>query len=450
MPPLPATTQALTTRLITLSESNKAINQLIQRLAKLDFQPGSQPVNSDEGDVRLELSAEIHESLKGIEEDLELLRQEVEDVVGTSNNTGRRRDSKAEGERSRLAVLQARLTEDLRSSRSQYRKAQLAAKHNADRAKLKERELLFSNLQSGSSTPTSTYRQRKQAQGLSEGEVVAQASSDVTSALRRTHQLMQGELSRSRFAQETLEQSTAALSELGEKYSDLTTLLSNSRNLVSTLLKSTKSDTWYLETTFYILITTVVWLVFRRWLYGPITWFFIWPLKLVFRILAGVFGLATASTAAKSSVATPHEPSTSLIVQPSAKGAIPRNDPNIQQAQQPYFRVGGGGRGYMHGGGDPSPPNSYSQQVGKMAEQNQQQQQEVPDHPQFRQPRQEEDEGPVRRGDGTILQESDKPRNPKKKMWDENVESAKHEATTQEQQQAASSEGSARREKDEL
>lgn len=115
MPPLPATSQALTTRLTALSESNKAIGQLTQRLAKLDFQPGSQPVDTEEGDVRLELSAEIHESLKGIEEELELLKQEVEDVVGTGSTVGRRRDSKAESDRSRLAILLARLTEDLRS-----------------------------------------------------------------------------------------------------------------------------------------------------------------------------------------------------------------------------------------------------------------------------------------------------------------------------------------------
>jgi len=81
----------------------------------------------------------------------------------------------------------------------------------------------------------------------------------------------------------------------------------------------------------------------------------------------------------------------------------------------------------MHGG-DPSAPGSYSQHVGKMAENQQKQAEEVPDHPQFRQQVQQEDDGPVRRGDGTILQESDKPRNPKKKMWEENVESAKHEA----------------------
>jgi protein transport protein SEC20 len=327
-------------------------------------------------------------------------------------------------------------------SRSEFRKAQLAAKHNTDRAKLKERELLFS---------TSVHQQRMQTPNstLSEGEIVAQASSDVTAALRRTQQLMQQELSRSRFVQETLDQSTAALADLGEKYTDLNTLLSNSKNLVSTLLKSTKSDTWYLETTFYILLTTIIWLIFRRWLYGPLTWFLIWPLKLTFRIIYGFFGLATASTAAKSSTSLP---STSLIVQPSATGGIPRHNINPNQ-QQLYVRVGGGGRGYMHNS-DPSPPGSYSQHVGKMAENQQQQAEEVLDHPQFRQQTQQEDDGPVRRGDGTILQESDKPRNPKKKMWEENVESAKHEAKQgQGQQQVVEGQGEAQgsaRTRDEL
>lgn len=334
------------------------------------------------------------------------------------------------------------------SSRSQYRKAQLTAKHNAERAKLKERELLFSNLQSGASTPSSTYRQRRQNKGLAEEEIVAQASSDVTAALRRTHALMQNELSRSRFAQETLEQSTAALADLGERYSDLNTLLANSRTLVTTLLKSTKSDTWYLETTFYILITTIIWLIFRRWLYGPLTWFLIWPLKLLFRIVFGVIGFGTAATASakSSSLAVPSEPSTSLIVKPSATGGAPRrsNDPNAPPPQN-YIRVGGGGRGYYQG--DPSPTNSLSQEVGKMAEQAQQQQEEDV-HPQLRAQRQQPDEeGPVVRGDGTVLQESDKPRNPKKKMWEEDVEREKFEQQQQAQQQE---EGGQRRKRDEL
>lgn len=115
MAPLPPTTQTLTTRLTALTESNKSVGQLIQRLAKLDFQPGSQPLNGEEGDVRLELSAEIHETLKSTEEELELLRQEVEEVLQQSSGVlSKRRDSSKEGERSRLAVLLARLTEDLK------------------------------------------------------------------------------------------------------------------------------------------------------------------------------------------------------------------------------------------------------------------------------------------------------------------------------------------------
>lgn len=79
------------------------------------------------------------------------------------------------------------------------------------------------------------------------------------------------------------------------------------------------------------------------------------------------------------------------------------------------------------------------------------QEEEVPDHPQFREQRKEEDEGPVRRGDGTILKESDRPRNPKKKMWDEDVESAKVEAGKEGEKVAAGDgSGSRGKDKDEL
>jgi protein transport protein SEC20 len=115
MPPLPLTTQTLAARLNSLSESHKAALQLIQRLSKLDFQPGVNPSKSEDGDARLELTAEIHASLNQLDEELELLRQEVEEVVQSGVPTARRRDSVRETEKSRLAVLLARLTEDLKS-----------------------------------------------------------------------------------------------------------------------------------------------------------------------------------------------------------------------------------------------------------------------------------------------------------------------------------------------
>ncbi|KAF2186854.1 hypothetical protein K469DRAFT_662681 [Zopfia rhizophila CBS 207.26] len=439
MPLLPTTTQTLATRLNTLSEENKAVLQLVQRLSKLDFQPGSVPLNSEEGDARLELSAEIHESLRQLEEKLELLRQEIEDVVQGSRVSGRRRESTRDTERSRLEVLLTRLTEDLKSSRTQFRKAQLTAKRNADRAKLKERELLFFNLQSGSSSPSSTPARRRQPNSqLSADEVIVNASSDVTAALRRTQQLMQTELSRSKFAQETLEQSTVALADLGEKYTDLNTLLSNSKNLVNTLLKSQKSDTWYLETTFYILCTTIFWLIFRRWLYGPLWWFVWWPIKLCYKLVFAIF-VAIGLTSSKS-VAVPKEPSTSLIVKPSATDGIPKRP--VDTDNPLYVKVGRGGRGW---GYDPSPEGSLSREVGQMAEQKQDQ-----DHPQLRERQEQqasEQNEPAVRGDGTVLQESDKPRNPKKRIWEENVEAEKYERAQQEQEHG---QGGGHRKRDEL
>jgi protein transport protein SEC20 len=115
------------------------------------------------------------------------------------------------------------------------------------------------------------------------------AASSVTSALRQTQTLLASELSRSQFAHDTLKESTLALKELGETYSTLDTMLSKSRTLVGTLLKSNKSDTWYLESAFYLLCATIAWLVFRRFIYGP-AWWLVWiPLKLFYKAWMGVF-----------------------------------------------------------------------------------------------------------------------------------------------------------------
>jgi protein transport protein SEC20 len=227
---------------------------------------------------------------------------------------------------------------------------------------------------------------------------------------------MTQELARSRFAQETLEQSTAALADLGDRYITLDSVLSNSKNLLGTLLRSQKSDTWYLETALWILIATVVWLLFRRLLYGPLWWFLWIPLRLSYKVLITFFsavGLAGTSTSASlSSSAT----SRTLIVKPSATGKPVRIDRPANVPPRNYMPAGAGGYGAKHGLRDPSPPGSMSEQVGKMAEELQKQGQG-----------QEQEE--VRRADGTVLEDrpKDKPANSKKRMWDENVESKKRE-----------------------
>ncbi|KAI9851772.1 MAG: hypothetical protein M1838_002849 [Thelocarpon superellum] len=334
---------SLKTRLTQLSDAQRTTASLITRLSKLPIQPGSSALDSEADDARLELGSEIHQRLKEQDEALELLRQAVDDLPSPSLRTRPRGE---EGERAALEIGVNRVVEDLKNARSLYRKAQLQAKRDAEKARRKERELLFADVQEGSLNRNSSRRRGQDK--LSQDELVVGASQDVTAALRRTHQLMQSELSRSQFARETLEQSTAALGTLSESYSSLDTLLASSRSLLGNLLRSQKSDTWYLETAFYLLLSTIIWLIFRRFFYGPLWWLVYLPLRILFRLSStvlftafGIFGSSQASLSASSSSSLASS-GTSLIVKPSATpGSFPRFEGGAPAAA---VAVGGGGK----------------------------------------------------------------------------------------------------------
>ncbi|KAM3420228.1 hypothetical protein BST61_g3517 [Cercospora zeina] len=226
----------LSTQLHALSDSIKATNSLINKLAKLQFQPGSEPLEG-ESVVRIELAQDIHDSLKQFEEELEFLQQEAEDYKAQSSQR-KRRDSRT-GEEARLAAKVARVGEELLHSRQQFRNAQLAAKLASEKAKREERETLLEiyrreadhidtppgeaadgaklSATEGLFARRSKHQQQKQ---LSKDQLLVNASTDVTAALRRTHQLLSTELDRSQFAQETFEESTAALKNLSEEYGE--------------------------------------------------------------------------------------------------------------------------------------------------------------------------------------------------------------------------------------
>ncbi|EMC94942.1 hypothetical protein BAUCODRAFT_519515 [Baudoinia panamericana UAMH 10762] len=435
-------TTELIQQLSQLTEALKEVNALITRLSNLEFQPGSEPLESEDS-VRVELAQDIHDSLKQIDDDLELLKQDAKDLTATSDSH-RRSDSEKEREKARLSAQVARLAQDAKQARSTFRRAQLIAKRASEAAKQKERELVFASLQSapdsdsakgdsGRETPDLfAGRKRAQQKQLNKDEQLISASSDVTAALRRTHNLLSTELSRSRFAQETFDQSSAALAELGEHYSNLDTILSTSRNLLGTLLRSQKSDTWYLETAFYILITTLVWLIFRRLLFGPfirlplflwrsssflLRWMVLKPLWL-FLTFTGIITTEPISAAARSaaiSQSTTSRPP--LIVQNSATGGIPTFAMSDRERMQQGGGVpaGAGGAGAKVGQ-DSALQGHVSEQIAQMHQQSQDEtQQQASDGKDL-----------PKRGDGTVLQErGDIPRNPKKKMFEADVEDAK-------------------------
>lgn len=214
--------EGLHTRLTSLSASLRQDQQLIARLSKLPYQVGS--AASEEQDAQVELSSEIHQSLKHHEEELDLLHQEFDDHFHTSIRSGvaKRHASEAHDERTEVAAQLAGLAQDLKmypsrltsllfnrsdacdSTRIQFRKAQLTAKRNAEAAKRREREILFADLRQGTDAPLGSHGRRKGQEKLTKDDILLSASNDVTAALRRAHRLMGQELERSQFARQTL------------------------------------------------------------------------------------------------------------------------------------------------------------------------------------------------------------------------------------------------------
>ncbi|KAM0332516.1 hypothetical protein ACHAQA_002799 [Verticillium albo-atrum] len=295
--------EGLQERLTALQETTAQLKELIDRLHNLSFQPGSVPLGGpDDDNVSTELSAEISQILREEEDELELLQEEVEDL--RSGRPG----SETEHTKTRLKDGLERLQQELKSSKLNFRKAQIVAKRNLSQAQRLERELLLQSYsqpvseapsppldaQDAESTKAPSIRHRhahnthqQQSTLTEEDQQTVGAASNVTSSLRRTHDLIAAELARSEFAHQTLTESSAALAQLDESYGSLEGLLNSSRDLLGTLVKSQKSDTWYLQTAMYMLLTTGAWLVFRRLLYGP-AWWLVWlPIRMLYSLVMG-------------------------------------------------------------------------------------------------------------------------------------------------------------------
>ncbi|KAM0260370.1 hypothetical protein ACHAQJ_002771 [Trichoderma viride] len=285
--------EGLQERLAALQETTAQLRELIDRLANVEFQPGSVPLNiEEEGSVSGELSAEAGLLLKNGLEDQQLLCEEAKYLRRGGH------------EKERLEDGIEKVGKEMASYRSTLRKARLSAKKSLEQARRLERELMVQSLaepisEADTSAGTSAeqsqvisrplrpnYNHHRQLQSsLSEDDrQTVGASSNVTNALRRTHALIASELTKSEFARQTLTESSVALRKLDESYTSLDGMLASSRDLLGTLLKSQKSDTWYLQTALYMLMVTGAWLVFRRILYGPLWWLVWLPLRIVFGV----------------------------------------------------------------------------------------------------------------------------------------------------------------------
>ena len=106
--------EEINARLAPLFDTHKQTLRLINRLAKFPAQPGSTAVGPDSADARLELGTNIHQSLKELDEEFEILQQDAEDLTNDPIAGTRRKDSDRERERTDLATQITRLGENLK------------------------------------------------------------------------------------------------------------------------------------------------------------------------------------------------------------------------------------------------------------------------------------------------------------------------------------------------
>jgi protein transport protein SEC20 len=182
-------------------------------------------------------------------------------------------------------------------------------------------------------------------------------------------------------------------------------LLNNSKNLLGTLLRSQKSDTWYLETAFYILSATIAWLVFRRLIYGPAWWLVWFPLKLFvgawMRVLAavGVFGGSSVDIGVSSAVG-----GQTIVHQNPARATVVGSD-------APVIHVANDRSSSIRETDSPQ-DETLTEQVGRIIDDSQ------------------ADQGGEVRGtaddeESTEGEPVEGEKNPKKRMWEEDKEAAK-------------------------
>ena len=395
---------SLSQRLQALSDSYKEGLTQTQELRNFS---AANYTSGDADERRVELANEIHDNLKEQEDTLDILKQELD---GDTVPPYRRDPNSRESERERNADLIVRLTEDLKIARANFRKAQVQAKRTADRDKRKERERLFEGRKQDGHQPPRT---RTTHEKLTQDELAMRSAEDITIALRRVHQQMEGELSVSQFAQQTLEESQRALEGLTQSYAGTTDLLKASRGFVSQLVRSNKSDTWFLKTSFYLLAATICWLFYRRILYGPLMLFVWWPLKLMWwttTMCMGVVGFGGRSDVPISPVP---KPSLTVSMPGVNSAGMPTHASNVHFKSMYLPAKGGGSR-------EPPPQipqnaveDSMIDKIGRMRENEGTNVDDISAEEQEEQEEQQEHE--------------EQPRNPTKRMMEVDVEPVRDE-----------------------
>ncbi|GAA5859079.1 hypothetical protein JCM8547_003995 [Rhodosporidiobolus lusitaniae] len=185
-----------------------------------------------------ELAAGVRSELAGCRRDLDELKLEVDDL-------DRARDRLAAADHVKL------IQQRLEACTKLYRQAVVTSKRQIDSfSHLSAREELLSGQGgqgggSGRESPSSygsMRRAKSPAAGQGGDDALMSATSDVTEGLRRTLQLMQQEVDRSLVSNELLQSQTQTMQLTSDEYSSLSSLMTASKNLITSLERADVVD----------------------------------------------------------------------------------------------------------------------------------------------------------------------------------------------------------------
>jgi protein transport protein SEC20 len=125
------------------------------------------------------------------------------------------------------------------------------------------------------------------------------AATDVTLALKRTHQLLEQELEKSTISLATLDHSSQTLRQLEQQYSGFDVLLKGSKRLIIELERADYWDRWLIYIGLTIFGLTCLWITYKRILRGPLG-LMIWVGRKVFSASSSPLSLTKSVSATKS------------------------------------------------------------------------------------------------------------------------------------------------------
>ncbi|PFH49894.1 hypothetical protein AMATHDRAFT_146616 [Amanita thiersii Skay4041] len=233
MPPLPITFDEETTMLI---DSAKRIQADLKEVQLPRLRACSGPWS-----VQQTFAAEIRD-------DLDVLSKKVEalDLLVW--------DQKVERNKRELNSVVEQFKESLVSLRQESRAALLASKKIIDSQSRSRREELLR---------FSAVTEQKTSEKTTD-DALMRAHNDVTEALRRTINLMQGELERSVLSSQILESSTASLRSTSSVHDTLTDLMGSSKQLITALEKSDWLDRMLIISAFVFFMLVVLFIAKQR------------------------------------------------------------------------------------------------------------------------------------------------------------------------------------------